>query len=241
MADSTYEPKVYRSNGGNKLTIASGGELRGEPGGAVRFDGAQVKVFNREAGTVDAFALQVKSEPTSPTAGHAMIEGTCDWEPSSAAQAGSGVRAVQGVSRLQAAKTVAGGSMIGVYGQVANGGTINGSGVMVAAMYGLLEAGGGAYTALSHMAAAWLDSHLTETVSAGSVDLLYMTNNGSTQIDNAFYIYGGDKVTHLFNLDTVDGMASITGVPDTAAGWIKIKVEGQTKYIRLYDAPTGGS
>lgn len=170
-----------------------------------------------------------------------MIEGTCDWEPSSAAQAGSGIRAVQGVSRLQASKTVAGGSIIGVYGQAANNGTINGAGAMVAALYGLLEAGGGTYTAVSHMAACWLDSHITETITAGSFDLLYMTNNGETQVDNAFYVYGGNKITNLFNINTASGLAAVTGVCNTAAGSLKVVVEGATKYLQLYDAPTGGS
>lgn len=237
----TYVPKIYKDTNGDRMIVASGGEIRVQTGGAFRVDGSQAKFFNRDAGAVDAFCIQVKSEPSSPTAGHAMIEGTCDWEPSSASQAGSGVRAVQGVSRLQASKTAGGGSIIGLYGQAANNGTINGSGVMVAAMYGLIEAGGGTYTALSHISACWLDSHLTETITAGTFDLLYMTNNGETQVDNAFYVYAGNKITNLFNVNTASGMAAVAGICNTAAGSLKVVVEGQTKYLQLYDAPTGGS
>lgn len=236
----TYVPKIYKDTNGDRVIVASGGEIRVQTGGAFRVDGSQAKFFNRDAGTVDAFCIQVKSEPSSPSALHAMIEGTCDWEPSSTSTAG-GVRAVQGVSRLQASKEAGGGSIIGLYGQAANNGTINGSGVMVAAMYGLLEAGGGTYTALSHISACWLDSHLTETIAAGTFDLLYMTNNGETQVDNAFYVYAGNKITNLFNVNTASGMAAVTGVCNTAAGSLKVVVEGETKYLQLYDAPTGGS
>ena len=223
-----------------KASIKTGGELRVEDGAAFRVDGSQAKFFNRATATVAEFCIQVKSEPTSPTLLHAMIEGTCDWDPSSAASAG-GIRAVQGVGRLKATKSATGGSMIGVYGQAANNGTLNGSGIMVAALYGLLEAGGGIYTSLSHISACWLDSHLTETISSGVFDLLYMTNNGSTQVDNAFYVYAGNKITNLFNINTASGMASVADIPNTAAGWIKVVVEGATKYIRLYDTATGGS
>jgi hypothetical protein len=97
-----------------------------------------------------------------------------------------------------------GGSLIGAYGQACNNGTINGSGAMIAGLYGLLE-DGGTFTAVSHIAAAWLDTHLTKTIVAGIYDLLYMSNNGSTTVDNAIFIYAGNKITNLFTIDTASG------------------------------------
>lgn len=36
MADATYQPKVYKTGGGNELVVASGGTLTIESGGALR-------------------------------------------------------------------------------------------------------------------------------------------------------------------------------------------------------------
>lgn len=42
MADPTYNPKVYKKNGGDSLIVASGGELDIESGGAFKIAGTQV-------------------------------------------------------------------------------------------------------------------------------------------------------------------------------------------------------
>ena len=41
MADGSYQPKVYRKDGGNTQVIANGGELKIETGGKVTNDGTQ--------------------------------------------------------------------------------------------------------------------------------------------------------------------------------------------------------
>ncbi len=41
MADSTYQPKTYRKDGGDTHVIASGGELRVESYGIITKDGTQ--------------------------------------------------------------------------------------------------------------------------------------------------------------------------------------------------------
>lgn len=38
MADATYQPKVYRNNGGDKMVVASAGQLLVESGGSVAFE-----------------------------------------------------------------------------------------------------------------------------------------------------------------------------------------------------------
>jgi hypothetical protein len=35
MADATYQPKIYRKQGGNELVVASGGKIVLETGGAI--------------------------------------------------------------------------------------------------------------------------------------------------------------------------------------------------------------
>ena len=183
--------------------------------------------------TTDVFAVQIKSEFTDTDAGHNCLEVTADWKAAGAT--GGGNTAVQGVSRLAATYTMTGGSVIGTYGQACNLGTLNGSGIMVAGLYGLIE-DGGTYTAVSHVAAAWLDSHLDKTVTAGEVELLYMSNNGDTTFDQAIYVYAGNKITNLLNINTASGMVSENTAASgtlTFTNWktIKIVIDGTTHYI----------
>jgi hypothetical protein len=168
--------------------------------------GTIVKIFNRP--TTDAMALQVKSEFTGTNSGHNCLEVTADWK--GAGVTGGGNTAVQGTSRLAATYTATGGSIIGTYGQACNLGTLNGAGIMVAGVYGLIE-DGGTWTAVSHVAAGWFDSHLDQTVTAGNKEILYLTNNGDTTLDSVFFVYPGNKITNLFTID-----ATNTGLLTTA-------------------------
>lgn len=197
-----------------------------------------IKVHRRP--TDQAFAAEIKSEFADTDAAHACVAVTADWKPTAAGVAApgtaGGVQGVQGVARLKSSSyTATGGTLIGTYGQVQANGTVNGAGIMLAGLYGLVEAGG-TYTAVSHVAGAWIDSHLASAVSAGSYQLLYMTNNGTTQMDQAIYIYGGDKTTALMELDTCGGMVGAnTAAKTTIAGtnWvpIKITIDGVVHYM----------
>jgi len=181
---------------------------------------------------IDAYVVEVKGEPTKVTGNFFNIESTVDHKPSTVTSA-LGVRGLGGIGRLAATYTMTGGSLVGAYGQACNLGTINGSGAMVAGLYGLLE-DGGTFTAVSHIAAVWLDTHLAQTITAGIYDLLYMTNNGTTQVDNAIYIYAGNKITNLMTIDTATGMVGDKVNGDftfTATRKVKVKVGGETGYI----------
>jgi hypothetical protein len=195
------------------------------------------KFHNRP--TTDAFALEVKSEFTDTDAGHNCVMVTADWKANGAV--GGANTALQGTSRLAATYTATGGAIIGTYSQVCNLGTLNGSGIMVAGLYGLIE-DGGVYTAVSHVASAWLDSHLDQTVTAGESELQYMTNNGETTLGQAFFIYAGNKITNLFNINTASGMLSADNAGAVAAqtGYrtIKIVLEGETYYLVASKAVT---
>lgn len=198
--------------------------------------GGVSKVHNRP--TTDGYALEVKSEVTSVSGTHFGIETTVDHHPSTATSA-LGVRGVGGVCRLAASHTMTSGSVVGTYGQACNLGTLNGSGIMVAGLYGLIE-DGGTYTAVSHVAGLWVDSHLTKTVSAGFAELVYLTNNGSTVMQNAIYIYAGNNITNLMTIDTASGMVSDSTTSDytfTKTRLIKIVAGGETGYI-VMDIPS---
>lgn len=110
--------------------------------------------------------------------------------------------AILGVATVATGVTITGGTIIGTYGQARADGTVAGSSFLTG-LYGLIEASA-AITA-SHVCSAWLDSHQANAVT-GSHQLLYMTNNGAATMDEAIYLYGGDKITNLFTLDTCGGM-----------------------------------
>jgi hypothetical protein len=126
--------------------------------------------------------------------------------------------------------TVTGGTIIGTYGQARADGTVAGSSMM-AGLYGLIEASS-AITA-SHVCSAWLDSHQANAVT-GSHELLYMSNNGAATMDQAIYVYGGDKITNLMELNTVSGMVSATAETGGSSKKIKITIDGVTHYINAY-------
>jgi hypothetical protein len=196
----------------------------------------QAKFHNRPATT--GSTVEVRSRPSSVTATHYAVDSTLDWRPTTDSTAtGGGCRAVQGVSRMDAGYTTTGGDLTGVYGQVALNATAtaNGAGVFMSALYGLVE-DGGTYTAVSHLNSCWLDSHLTSAVTAGNVELLYMTHNGTTTMQNAIYIYAGNHITNLFTIDTASGMVSDNTAAATTltfTNWrtIKVVVAGETHYI----------
>ena len=191
----------------------------------------QSKFHNRPA--ITGSTVEVRARPSSATAEHFAVDSTLDWRPTGDTVTGGGVRALQGVARLDTDKGMSGGAITGVYGQVANNGTVNGAGIMMNAIYGLIE-DGGTYTAVSHLAAAWLDSHLTKAVSAGETEFLYISNNGSTTFNQAMYIYASNKITNLLRIQTAAGMVGENNAGDaTFANWkaIKINLDGTTHYL----------
>lgn len=188
------------------------------------------KIFNRP--TTDAMVLQVKGEPTSVSGSFVGIENTIDAHPSTATSALTTI-AKQDVVRLAAGHTMTGGGLLGSYSQLCNLGTINAAASLNAASYSLIE-DGGTYTAVGHLAAQWLDSHLAQTVTAGKTEFVYITNNGSTTFDNVFYIYAGNKITNLFTIDTATGLVGNKASGDytfTATRLVKVNVGGETGYI----------
>ena len=162
--------------------------------------------------TTNGYCIEAKSNFNGTTTQHFGITSTVEYEPTGGTATAGGVQGLQGVARLAASMTMTGGSLIGTYGQACNLGTINGSGVMVAGLYGLVE-DGGTFTSASHVSSLWLDSHLTKAV-GGEHELLYMSNNGTVKMDRAIYIYGGTAsqgIAALFELNTCTGTSGFVG------------------------------
>lgn len=186
--------------------------------------GLQAKFHQRPA--TAGSVVEVRSRPSSAgAAAHAAVDATLDWRATGDTVTAGYSRALQGVCRMDAGNTITGGSLTGVYGQVALNATAvaNGADVFMNALYGLIE-DGGTYTAVNHLAIAWLDTHLTKTVSSGRYSGVYITNNGSTNFDQIFYIYAG--ASKLFTIeDPTKSFVSDEASGDyTFSGYRKIKV-----------------
>ena len=201
-----------------------------------------MKVHNRPVST-DTYALEVK----------------CDYDQAS----GIGQGALQVATRVYPAtdtttleaqggyvqcqlhsgdSITTGGGMIGFLAQVHNdGGTINGTGTITGMRTAIAD--GGTYTAVGRLCSLHVTSALDSAVSSGAYSMMYIQNTGSTTVDDAIAIDGSDKITALMTLTNVDGAAMVANgsvLNDISAtandGYIKVIVEGETKYIALYDA-----
>lgn len=185
-----------------------------------------LKIHNHLTATTEIGCYEGKTETTNTSGAYYGL-----WQDANIAATGTGsATAILGVATVMATKTVTGGTIIGTYGQARADGTVAGNSFMTG-LYGLIEASS-AITA-SHVCSAWLDSHQAEAVT-GSHQLLYMTNNGAATMDEAIYIYGGDKITSLMALDTVDGMVSDTAETGGASKKIKITIDGSVFYLNAY-------
>ena len=187
-----------------------------------------VKVDYRPAiaTATNSYALQVRSVSGITSGLHQGI----DSETHLGADGTGSIRGVQGVAVVDATFTATTTTLIGTYGQARADGTVAGASFM-AGLYGLIEASA-AITA-THVTSCWLDSHQAEAVT-GQHDLLYMTNNGAAQMDQAIHLYGGDKITALINLDTCDGMVADTAETGGTSKKIKILIDGVTYYLNAY-------
>jgi len=204
-----------------------------------------VRVRNRPV-TTDVYALEVKGDYAAATG---VYQGAFQCSTrvyptgdTSAALARGGYFQCQ----LHADDTMTAGGMTGLYTQVHNNGTgiMNGAALVVQSLHTDI-ADGGTWTAVERLCSLHVDSNLAQAVSSGIYNLLFIQNSGSTTAADAIAIDGNDKVTALMTLTNTDGAAMVANgavladISSTAnAGYIKVIVEGDTKYIALYDTKT---
>jgi len=184
------------------------------------------KVDYRPTACTNSYALQVRSTPTGTSGQFWGV----DCETHLKATGAASIRSVQGVAVVDATFTATAVTLIGTYGQARADGNVAGASFMTG-LYGLIEASA-AITA-THVTSCWLDSHQANAVT-GAHDLLYMTNNGAAQMDQAIYIYGGDKITSLMELNTVSGMVAATATTAGSSKKIKITIDGVVHFINAY-------
>ena len=76
MADATYQPKVYKTSDGNKLAVASGGEVDIESGGALKIAGTdRASALSTAPAAVAAGYKIARGTVTPTTASHTVVTG----------------------------------------------------------------------------------------------------------------------------------------------------------------------
>jgi hypothetical protein len=192
--------------------------------GVVDFDGvlkANSTIKHHYHAATGEYAYQLRTESNVAVADFFGMD--CEVHQMTSRTAGS-LRGLSMTGRLTAAKTLSGNSyFLPGYFNLDIDGIVNGAGVMLAAGYFVMS-DGGTFTELSHMASAWLDNQQAGTVN-GSHEFLYMTNNGASVMDQAMFIWAGNKITNLFRIETASGMVSAaTTSAYTYTKWRRIKV-----------------
>jgi hypothetical protein len=240
------------ATGNNALVSAVGGddninlELQAKGTGYIFIDGAlyagvtaktsqnlikgRLKLDVRPTGgTPEDYAFQIRSESAKTSDTHWGI----DSETHLKATGTAAIRGVQGVAVVDATFTQSGGGLTGVYGQARADGTFNAAAAFMVGVYGLIEDCAAAVTA-SHVASIWADSHMAKEVT-GEHELLYMSNNGSTKMDQVMYAYGdADALLHINMGESVPTYVTDTATTDGNSKKIAIKINGTTYYINAY-------
>jgi hypothetical protein len=149
----------------------------------------------------DQYAYQLRTETLLATT---QFFGMDAEVHQAANRTADGVEGLSMTARLVAGFTMSGNSsLIPIRGNLDIDGIINGAGIFSAGYFVVDD--GGTFTALSHLASLWLDSHQTGVV-GGSHELLYMTNNGASVMDCAIYLRAGNAITNFISFDTCGGM-----------------------------------
>lgn len=242
MADATYQPKVYRKQGGDELVVASGGTITVEDGGIL----ALADKIN--------FASRVPSTETTGsiiTTGSTWLShtavGGCAVKLLCANAAASGDYAT---ARLRARSDAAGstecvnasasagaenhGDLYALrgYAQPNAYGNNNGANI-VCGVYSCIDAGG---VSSGRRWSAWFDDHSTSKASGGHY-LVRLSQNGTVAIDGAISVYTGGRLPVLFNIEDAAGFLTDADASLTVqSGAIAIKTPAGTKYLPLYNA-----
>jgi len=245
----------YSEQGGKKWVVE--GELVFQNGGAmvggVDADGADLKFYGETTGkymrwnhasdTLDVHGLQ-KFHAHLTTQSYGLQTRT-EYNAATGDFFGADMESHQAVSRSaggfrgqsMCARNVAGSTFSGSANMVAghflldNDGVFNGTGLH-AALVAKVDAGG-TFTNVGHLASLWVDS-LQEGTVTGSHELIYATNNGASVMDQFIYLYGGDKIASLIELNTCGTMVGAKVDADIAFAHYKkiaITIDGVAYWL----------
>ncbi len=185
------------------------------------------KIDNRPSSvSSEAYALQIRGFQRDTSGNFVGVDAVVDLKTTGT----SSMRCVQGVATVAAGITGSASTLKGIYGQARVDGTLDGASWM-AGVYGLIEEGGGSITA-SHVSAGWFDTHVTGAIT-GSYQLLYLTENGSTPLDQVMYVYAPGALVFA-EFDTCNEFIGNGAKSGGTAKTIKISVDGVDHWINAY-------
>ena len=165
------------------------------------------------------------------------IDTTSEIEPGGATPAdrtAGGMRGVHSMIRLQPTYTITGGYDAAVHGTFMNLGTVNSTGNITGAHFGI--AAGGTWTKIGQLTCLSLRSDLAGVVTAGNTWMLDITNGGTVVWDAAIHVNASNAITNLFHLETASGMIGANSTGGTTVNFsnykrIKIDIDGTTHYL----------
>lgn len=178
--------------------------------------------------TTESYGHQLRTEYNSATGDFFGIDAESHQAISRTA---GGMRGFSMCARNVADQTMSStANMCAGYFLFDNDGTINGSGIQ-SALVAKVDAGG-TFSGVSHLASIWADSTQEGTVT-GEHELIYCSNNGASVMDRVIYVYGGNKISNLFEFNTCGTLVATGGTTLGGADpkKIAITIDGVQYYI----------
>ncbi len=195
------------------------------------------QLYRNETG-VDSKSLKLHNHDTAATMNNEFKYETINTSGSNygtwnechiAASGTASLRAQTNVAVVEATVTATDTTLIGSYAQVRADGDVAGDSFL-SSIYGIV--GASAAMTASHVNALWLDTHMANAIT-GSYQLIYMTENGATALDQVMYIRTPGAVAFA-EFDTCSAFVSATAETGGTAKKIKITIDGVVHYINAY-------
>ena len=162
-----------------------------------------------------------------------MVQSELTVTPATTLAVGSNgsLAAIRGATTLTTGKTITDGFLYGVQGKVImDGATVVVGSDHIAGVYGQLSMDTTTLTS-GHVAA--VIGSIQGCPTSANIDLFYGESATGNVINSMFKAFG--KSTYVFDLaSNTHTQMGITGAATTAAGWLKVLVEGVTRYINLW-------
>jgi len=163
--------ELYSTSTSQRLKIS--GDTAGY--GRLEVHQGNLKIHNHSIAS--GYCAEFKTEYTAATGTHYAIQPTTIIEGTVTAGAGGGIYNNYYIGSGHSITAASAGYWHSLVNNFQNQGTINGAGVIAGCQWNLIS-DDGTYTALNLLTNLWLDTHLAQTISAGTFYMLNMTVNG---------------------------------------------------------------
>jgi len=214
-------------------------KLAGVTAGTVTASKAVVVGASKEVNEWTVTAGDITQSHTVSTVALGTVRGIHGQVTGSGTDIASGnIVGVRGLCTLSGTITAGGAFLYGAQGKlVCTAGTMNHADSRLCGVLAQIDANGGTFTA-GQLSALWADLGATATGTLGDQCNVIRATNTTAATPNAI-LYGYGKASFLLDLyANSGGWSSTTGTAGatTSKGWLKVQVEGATRYIPLTDS-----